>query len=79
MARFQQSHDNLNGRYVGKLVGFERKNSLWIQNAHKTSPMSFQVDILVRCLMFSNYETFWKIGPSGDMSLRVTPLTLHVS
>ena len=24
---------------LGKTVGFERKNSLWRQNAHKTSPI----------------------------------------
>ena len=30
----------------GKPVGFECKNSLWIQNAHKTSPMSFHVDVV---------------------------------
>jgi len=31
---------------LGKPEGFERKNSLWIQNAHKTSPMSFHVDVV---------------------------------
>ena len=51
MARFQQSHDNLIGKPVGKTVGFD---------AHKTSPMSFHVDIPIRCLIFSNFETFYK-------------------
>ena len=46
---------------LGQTVGFERKNSLWSQNAHKSSPMSFHVDITVRCLIFSNFKTFCKI------------------
>ena len=57
--RFQQSQDNLIGKPVGE-AGFEWKNSLWSQNAHKSSPMSFHVDIPVRCLIFSNFETFCK-------------------
>ena len=65
---------------LGKWVGFERKNSLWIQNAHKTSPMSFYVDVFpLRCLIISKH--FVKIGPSGDMNLQgmnVTPLTMFV-
>ena len=60
MARFRQSLDNLIGNLLGKPVGFERKNSLWSQNAHKTSPVSFHVDIPVRCLIFSIFETFCK-------------------
>ena len=47
---------------LGNPVGFERKNSLWGQNSHKTSPMSIHVDIAVRCLIFSIFETFVKIS-----------------
>ena len=45
---------------LGKPVGFERINSLWSQNTHKTSPRSFHVDIPLRCPIFSNFETFCK-------------------
>ena len=52
-----------------KPVEFEWKNSLWIQNAYKTSPMSFHVDIPVRCLIFSNFETFCKNRSLGGHEL----------
>ena len=51
LENLRQDFDN---RMLGKTVGFERKNSLWSQNFHKTSLMSFHVDIPVRCLIFSN-------------------------
>ena len=50
LENLQQDFDNRMiiwlANMLGKPVGFELKNSLWIQNAHKTSPMSFHVDII---------------------------------
>jgi len=55
---------------LGKPVGFEGKNSLWIQNVRKTSPMSFHVDIPVKCLIFSNFEIFCEDRSLGGHELR---------
>ena len=65
---------------LGKPSQFERKNSLWIQNAHKTSPMSFHVDISVRCLIFSNFKALGK-NRSLELTKRLlsTPLQKHVN
>ena len=71
--RFPQSHDDLIGKHVGKARRiWAEKQTLELQHAHKTTPVSFHVDIPVGSLIwyFQISKYFVK-----NLNLTTCPLT----